>query len=283
VSCHTWPPKRRSKDLLVAIPSSVLSTDQTLELKTIKASTVSRALAIFRVSGVLLYSGLEDGGRDLGLLKNLLEYSLTPPHLKKKLYPVTGALRYAGLMHPLRLPNHEPPERPVVGSVLDGYVTRCGPRRCLVYLGKLGNGIIENRGFKPGTVITVSIAGVRPNGRILLEPASWGDTYTGFHVYTTSDLEESLESLKESGLLIVGATREGRCGLEALRDLATRVGSLKGLVLVIGSPRHDIFDYAPSSLFDYLVNTIPMQGTVSVRSEEAIYASLALINAFLEL
>ncbi|MEB2837263.1 MAG: hypothetical protein GSR80_000390 [Desulfurococcales archaeon] len=31
--------------------------------------------------------------------------------------------------------------------------------------------------------------------------------------------------------------------------------------------------------FDYIINTVPNQGTLTVRTEEALHATLALLNA----
>lgn len=277
--CYVWPPRRRQNSLLVALPSSILYTDQTLELKTLKAGFIARTLAIFRVTGAILYPGIEDKGRDLRVLRSLLEYSLTPPHLKRKLHPLTRILKYAGLMHPLRLPNHEPPHEPVKGAIIDGYVEECSKTTCKVFLGELGYGVIENRGYKPGKVITVSIRGSRGD-ELLLEPASWGSIYTGFQVVVASNIEAYLRKLKGEGYIIVGATREGSCGQEILEEAVRRSASLKGLVLMIGSPYHDIFDYASREVFDYKLNTVPSQGTISVRSEEALLATLAIFNLY---
>jgi len=38
-----------------------------------------------------------------------------------------------------------------------------------------------------------------------------------------------------------------------------------------------------SELVDFVVNTVPMQGTETVRTEEALVASLAIFNVVLEL
>jgi len=35
-----------------------------------------------------------------------------------------------------------------------------------------------------------------------------------------------------------------------------------------------------SEITDFVVNTIPEQGTETVRTEEALYASLAILNSF---
>ncbi len=280
MKCYTWPSRARQKSLLVALPSSILYTDQTLELKTIKASFLARILSIFRVTRAILYPGLEDKGRDLRVLRKLLEYSLTPPHLKRKLHPLTRTLKYAGLMQPLRLPNHELPLRPVKGVVIDGYVEACTEHICRVFLGELGYGVIENRGYKPGDVVTVSLRGFKGE-EVLLEQASWGSIYTGFDITVVNNIGAYLKKLKGRGYVIIGATKEGECSHETFKKAISRALSRKGLVLIIGSPYHDILDYAPRSVLDYEVNTVPFQGTISVRSEEALLATLALINFYI--
>ncbi|MFN4046727.1 MAG: putative RNA uridine N3 methyltransferase, partial [Acidilobaceae archaeon] len=87
-----WPPRRRHRKLAVAFPASVLATEDTLELKTIKAGVIGRVLAVYRVDQAVLFMDPESREGDLKLLKLLLEYMVSPPHLRRKLYPITREL-----------------------------------------------------------------------------------------------------------------------------------------------------------------------------------------------
>jgi hypothetical protein len=59
----------------------------------------------------------------------------------------------------------------------------------------------------------------------------------------------------------------------------------RNVLVAFGSPRKGLMEMATrrglelDQIFDYTVNTIPDQGTETVRTEEAISATLALFNA----
>jgi predicted SPOUT superfamily RNA methylase MTH1 len=58
----------------------------------------------------------------------------------------------------------------------------------------------------------------------------------------------------------------------------------RNVLVAFGSPRKGLMEMATERgleldrIFDYTVNTIPDQGTETVRTEEAINATLALFN-----
>lgn len=266
MTCTTWPPRRRPRPLHVAIPGSVLSTEPTLMMKTIKAGVIARALAIHRVDHVWVFRDPETSRQDMRLLTLLLKHASTPPHLKKKLFPLSSALRYAGLMPPLNIASHEVPLRPEPGAVIDGYVEECSGGSCRVFLGRLGYAILRGRA-RQGSVVTVRIAST--GSPLVVEEASWGDVYTGFRVSMRSSVEDLIRDARGSGLGVVATSRRGEC-VESIRNT--------GLLILFGGPHTGLLDYLDPSLFDVIANTVPHQGARTVRTEEAIHATLTRVR-----
>ena len=76
-----------------------------------------------------------------------------------------------------------------------------------------------------------------------------------------------------------------RYGEEASPELLERISQdaaiRGGVALLFGGPRRGLLDYTSRELYDLVVNMIPMQGVETVRTEEALYSCLSLINAYL--
>jgi len=274
--CYSWPPRRRSRRLTVAIPASILVTEDTLELKTLKAGLVGRILAVHRVDEVALYRDPDTDARDVRLLKLILEYMVTPPHLKRRLHPLREELRAVGLLPPLRTCSHEVPEDLKPGVKLDVFIESCDGSLCRAYLGKAGYGFIRGS-YRPGEVVTAVVKSVTEN-RIELEKSSWGNSYTGFRVRVRGDLEELVRSYRGRGYLVILSSKYGECIHEVVERLGGMIAESRGVLVVFGGPYRCPYEYTSHELYDAIVNTIPEQGTVSVRTEEAMVATLTAID-----
>ncbi|MEN2999978.1 MAG: putative RNA uridine N3 methyltransferase [Acidilobaceae archaeon] len=270
-----WPPPRRERRLSVALPGSVLSTEETLKLKTIKAGFVGRALAMFRVDEVILYRDEDTEEADLRLAQLLLEFMVTPPHLRKKVFPLSPQLSAAGLLPPLRLVTHDPPAEPAPGAKIEGLVVSCKGDLCKVFLGKLGTAVLLGRA-EVGRRMTVVVKSMEP---LVVEQSSWGKVYTGFEVRREDLLQRAIRRSREAGEAVIASSRLGRSVGEAAGELLSMVARARGALVVFGGPRLCPYEEAPH-LFDMALNTVPYQGTFTVRTEEALYATLsALTNA----
>ena len=87
---------------------------------------------------------------------------------------------------------------------------------------------------------------------------------------------QELERLRSSGFALIGTSRYGSTQYGLLKELAERP-----LAVVIGGPRTGLLQYVRRTDFDLVINTVPGQGTETVRSEEALFSTLALINSVL--
>lgn len=263
-------PSVREKPLSVAFPGSVVSVDETVELKTIKVSVLARALAMFRVSEAVIYRDADTSERDMKLVEILMRYFLTPPHLRRLVFPVRKELRAVGLAQPLRLTAHEAPSVPKKGIVVEGYVESCEGDVCTINLGRLGRGRLAAR-VKEGSIVTVRIESVGDFMELSL--ATRGGEYTGFSLRMAGDIREVIEEYRKRGYLIVASSRHGR----PARGLAMKAGG-NGVLVIFGGPRQCPYEFLPKDLFDLAINSVPEQGIVTIRTEEAIIATLSALE-----
>lgn len=274
MECWKWPPPRRGKTINLIVASSILTVEETLELKTLKVGVIARLAGIYRVDAVTVYRDKWSTPRDHGLMKTILEYAATPPHLRRRLIPLKPELKAAGYLPPLRLPGHDLPRKPYKGLVMEGIVESCTHESCLVYLGSYGVGRLHPGNYRVGGRVTVEV--VDPEGLTLRE-ARDRDLYLGFRVEDAGRLDRYLARLKGEGFTIIGASRRGEC---LSLGILEKLYAAKGVALVFGGPRGEVTEDADPSLYDAVINTIPLQGSRTVRTEEAVAATLAVLNAF---
>lgn len=254
--------------LTVAIPSSLTADSSGLREKTLKVGWVARAAAVYRVDEVFVYG--DPRHDDADTIAAVLGYAECPPYLRKRLVPKQEKLKYAGAIPPLRTPHHAVSEEPVEGEYREGVVLEregVGGGAAWVDVGFDSPALLL--GGNPGsgrriTVKTVSREKPVEVARVSPEevPHYWGySVETG----TPGEMEERYRGL---GLSVVGTSREGRDVRGA--DLPD------GVALVFGSPLGGIGELPIRT--DEVVNTVPSQGSHTVRTEEAIHASLAVLN-----
>jgi len=91
--------------LAVSLPDTVLEEQESPRYKTAKLGLIARACAIYGVDLIEVFR--DPGGKgESDAIRKVLEYLETPQYLRKRLYPLDEALRYAGLLPPLRIPSH---------------------------------------------------------------------------------------------------------------------------------------------------------------------------------
>ncbi len=273
-------PPRRKVEIDIAVPSSIVSEAPDLREKTRKVGYVGRAAAVFRVSRICVYKDSSD--EDLKLVSKLLEYQSTPPYLRKALFPLTKELKYAALLPPLRTPTHDPDffnvrvREGIVKKVGAGFVVEAGLHKPVLIKG--------GKGLKPGERVFVRV--LRDGGRFFIgEIVEDVDFYTHFTVKTYSSPQDFVDAVVGEGALLVGTDREGADIRSVAQGLRRDAVSKGRVVIVFGGPKagiFEIFDRELLSRFVYIVNTAPMQGTATVRTEEAVFITLAIFNLMLD-
>ena len=279
------PPPRRQQRVTVAIPASLTLDIPHLREKTARIGQVGRSLAIFRVEQVLIYTDQDTpfARKEALIIEKILRFQDTPPYLRRALFPVDSDLAFTGILPPLRTPNHPDKKEPEPGAIRDGIVMATSK------VSKVNTGFQEpvtvNARLTQGTRVTVRLNRVRPLEGEIVDPAKlaiyWG-------VQVTRDQRPLGQILKRSAHdLTISTSREGTDIREVTGQLRERWRISKNPIILFGSPAEGIpkilartKDTLPYDSFN--INTFRDQGTETVRTEEAILGTLALLNALVE-
>jgi len=252
--------------LSVAIPSSALINENDPKIKMFKLGLIARACAIFRVEEIIVYRDPKLDESDF--IKDVLEYLELPQYLRRHLIPIKPTLRYVGVLPPLRIPSHKP-KRLKVGEVREGVVRRVAPDgTCWVDIGLDALALLKpKRRLKRGARVTVRVCSKKP---LVVEEAE-PDEYWGYKVRKA----ELKDILRRKNVVITSR----RCGVVGLEELRRCVR--EPLTLIFGSPEEGVFEIAERlglKVDAKCWNTVPMQGVETVRLEEAVLATLAIVN-----
>lgn len=238
-------------------------------------------MAVFRVDEVVVV-GIEGYEDDTRLVDLILNYAVTPPYLRRAVYPLKPELRFAGLTKPLSIYTHNPTNKPPrIGQLREGIVTRSWGMRAKAYVGLRNECVVQSfRELSPGQRILVRIESVDPL-RCVEVSRDDVEEYTGY-VVRIVDQENVKGALR--GCFTVNATKRGAPITD--RKIGKKVVSGwrgAGCVNVLfGDPRHDFDELVPIRP-SLSVNFIPEQGTFTVRSVEAVWAALSILNYLYEI
>jgi len=264
----------------VVFPSSVLSVEHGLLLKTLRIYQFIRYSSIFGVDEVFVYW---DRGVDYrehvdytGLFIKIANYLLTPPYLRRRLIPIDSDLRFVGTLPPLRLEAYSVSREGFIGEKRVGVLVKNG--YVDIGLKKLFRVAGDCRVFRDRYVY-VSIESIDPPITRCVDE----EPYLGPLVSGVDDLVELLNRMKLNGYYIIATSRRGvKPSLSELSTLRDR----DRVVLLFGSPKHGLYEilsrygYELEDLVDSVWNTIPGQRVKTVRTEEALLITLALLNIF---
>ncbi|MDW8044304.1 MAG: putative RNA uridine N3 methyltransferase [Nitrososphaerota archaeon] len=274
--------------LSIAIPDSLVSEEKDLREKTVKIGMVGRACAIFKVHKIYIYKDHGNYERDFQIIKSLLEYMETPQYLRKKLFTKKEELRFVGILPPLRTPHHKllkPLSEVKVGEFREGLVVRVKDR-LMVDVG-LSSLIPLNGSINEGSRVTVRFTQPYPNLRCEIVDRSVIDEYWGYVVERGPILSKLVKNVKSE--LFIVTSREGRLINELWDEFVKEVKKAKKILIAFGSPRKGIHEIlaeegcTPENFTRFIINMFPKQGTETIRTEEAILGTLALINLALHM
>lgn len=276
--------------LAIAIPASVISDTPHLREKTAKIGLIGRAAAIFRVQEIHVYP---DNTRvnqtlDLNFIAKLLNYIETPQYLRKRLYKIEPDLQYAGILPPLRTPHHPTSGKNrdlKVGEYREGIIIGKSKEGLTVDIGVQTMALLRERQFTVDERLTVQV--VRSGDHIEVQSVNREDvpTYWGFQV----KIEETSfgHMLKNENFdLVISTARIADNFTDVSEKIAKRWNNASRVMVAFGAPTRGLHEIAKDEglriedLSDFVVNTVPMQGTATVRTEEALFASLAIFNVY---
>ena len=280
-------PARRSQIVSVALPASLTLDIPHLREKTARLGFVSRALATFRVEEAIIYrdrTGAEID-REAKLIEKMLTYIETPQYLRRLVFKIDPDLQYAGTLPPLRTPNHPDKQNPSPGLLREGVVVQSGPSS-MVEAG-FRNVVRVKSKLPTSDRITIRLTRISPEleGEIV-EPSGL-TIYWGFRVARGNvSLSEIVRNRKFD--LTISTSRKGTDVREITPELREKWKSSKRPLIVFGSPNDGVPEILArsgmnvSDSMDFDLNTIPDQGVETVRTEEALWSSLAVINVLEE-
>jgi predicted SPOUT superfamily RNA methylase MTH1 len=276
------------KKLAIAIPASVISDTPHLREKTSKIGLIGRSAAIFRVDEIIIYPDNREANqsRDMDFIALLLNYLETPQYLRKNLFKLETRLQFAGILPPMRTPHHL-----VSGNVKDlktgeyreGVVLSQAKEGLLVDIGVSKSAILRQKQYAIGDRLTLQV--VKAGEQVEMQTVNRDDlsVYWGFRVRVEKRTFGQLVMDGEFDLTIATA-RLGDKFVNVAGEMEKRWKTARKILLSFGAPTRGLYDIAKSeglnlnAIVDFVVNMLPGQGTVTVRTEEALLASLAILN-----
>ncbi|XP_066259976.1 putative methyltransferase C9orf114 [Euwallacea similis] len=297
--------------LSIAVPGSILENAQSAELRTYLAGQIARAACIFKVDEIVVFDdyadeasakksrfdpgdGSTESRHSCVQLGRILQYLECPQYLRKHFFPIHKDLQYCGLVNPLNAPHHL--------SMRDKFVFREGV--VLDMPVKAGKGSIVNAGLlKQVRVDKVLVPGIRCTVKLLPQdqnskklkgtivspslPRSETGIYWGYSVRIANSLSKVFSHCpyKKGYDLTIGTSDKGTSVDEftcpKYKHLLVVFGGLHGLEAALEND--SVLDADdPSLLFDSYLNTIPEQGSKTIRTEEAILISLTALKSKLK-
>jgi predicted SPOUT superfamily RNA methylase MTH1 len=269
--------------LQVAIPDTSLVDCPDLREKTVKVGSLARAMAVFRVDSVMVYkTGHVPASqkKDVDLLVRLLEYMDTPQYLRKRVFPISPSLKYVGLLPPLRTPSH--PLITAIENLIEG-MHRWGiqSRDGHVDIG-VKQLIVHPEPVSEREPTLFRIVQTKPKIRLEVASRDEVEEYWGFRVTRIGSLVENLRDTSEATRIVFSRHAPSYAILED--EIKSTVSNTKSVLAVFGGPKRGVGALLSEDKnelkknVDFWVNTIPDQGTETVRLEEALFASLGLLN-----
>lgn len=269
------------RERAILIPSSLNMESRDRRESTLKIGQIARAAAVFRMNRIVIYRDPEHN--DSRFIEMVLRYMDTPQYLRKMLIPRREELRHVGMLPPLRTAHH-----PIKSESLKIGELRVGA-------------VVESVGSDGGVWVEIGInrpiplrteekipVGQRLNVRIFsqqplaAEPVDPLDIphYWGFETEIVESLEGRLAAMHAQGACIVLTSRKGKALTPDLLSKMGQQGHKRDLAVAFGSPARGVDAFLSKQSMDRyeMINTIPHQGTETVRMEEALFATLALLN-----
>jgi len=279
------------KKTSIAIPASVVSDTPHLREKTSKIGLIGRAAAIFKVNEIII---CPDNPRtsqtaEMDLIATLLAYMETPQYLRKRLFKIKPDLQFAGILPPLRTPHHPLNRRAKnlqIGEYREGATVSMTKEGTLIDIGVEQPALLLNVQEPMDKRVTVRIAEIGKRVEIDLVDR---DEALGYWGYSVNIETQSFGKLlrNRSFDLTIATSKLGAPFNNVAEELAQKWEKATNILVAFGAPSQGLYDIAKKEgldlnrVVDFVINTFPVQGTETVRTEEALIASLAILNTCL--
>ncbi len=262
----------------IAIPDSSLIEEPTPLDKSMKIGQIARACSIFHVNIIYLYHEADGRDRDRSLLRTLLRFLETPQYLRRTMYRKEDDLRFAGSLSPLKIPSHvqtPDPKKIKQGDVRDGVIVFArGQKFVDVGFEQL---IPYHGSEEEGKRIIIQFKEGYPNFSIKQIRRDEIKQYWGYEVKESSSLTNLLANWNS---FVIFTSRKGKV-VHKTQKFFQEVADSEVLV-VFGSPKRGVHEILGKALGNVprsqILNFFPDQATETVRLEEAILGTLAILN-----
>lgn len=287
---ETISPLKRFNKLFIAIPASFVSDMPHLREKTFRIGLIGRAAAMFRVDEVIIYPDMSnvDQKRDIKLIQTILSYMETPQYLRKRLFKIIPELQYAGTLPPLRTPHHptaNKTENLAQNEYREGVVLSHSKEGSLIDIGVEQPIMVLGAKLEANMRVIVKITELDDRHlKAVLANLKEVKTYWGYRISVSN--VPFVQFLKKSQLgLVIATSRRGKPITTVWDELKKRWKSSQNTLVAFGAPTQGLYEIAAHEHFKlddvahFVVNSIPNQATETVRTEEAIYATLSILNS----
>jgi len=209
----------------------------------------------------------------------ILKYLETPQFLRRRLFPKMNDLKFAGVLQPLKIPSHITPANSKKinrGDVREGIVVSIkgkkfvdvGINQLIQFFGKTSIGKRVTIQFKEGY----------PKFSVKEIDKSEVPVYWGYAIKERANLFSLLNEWKGN---IIITSRKGKIATKEQVSKYTK--SDQPTLIVFGSPEKGVHEILGGKMKNVqnakTLNFFPDQATQTVRLEEALLGTLAIINA----
>lgn len=282
-----FAPKRREKFISIALPSSLVKDTPHLREKISKIGLIGRIASIYRIEEIIIYLDkfYPEQFKEARLINLILEYMEMPQYLRKYTFKIMPQLKYVGILPPLRTPNHlvtNKFEELRVGDIREGVVINSDRRISLVNVGFKKLAKVKYY-FKEGSRVTLRIKSVKKE--VWANPVKKEEIsiYWGYHViFPKISLGEVIRRMKYD--VVIATSKHGRNVNECIDELNDEWEKANSILIIFGSPAHGVDEHLlkeniiTEDMTNFKINMIPDQGVETVRTEEAVNASLSILN-----
>jgi predicted SPOUT superfamily RNA methylase MTH1 len=210
----------------------------------------------------------------------------TPQYLRKSLFGLRRELQYAGILPPLRTPHHPLNRRTEdlkTGEYREGATLSKSGEGTAIDIGVEKPAFIPNRQLTLNQRVTVKITKIEK--QIEVQPANRDEipAYWGYQVTTERN---SLGKLIRAANfdLTIATSKRGVPFADVAGEIAGRWKNANKILVAFGAPAQGLYEILKNeglnlnNVVDFVVNTMAGQRTETVRTEEALIASLAILS-----
>jgi hypothetical protein len=216
----------------------------------------------------------------------LLSYLETPQYLRKRFFRIDPRLQYAGILPPLRTPHHplnRKARKVKAGEYREGATLSKTKEGMLVDIGVERPALMRETQWGLGKRLTLQVVAVNEHVEV---QAVTRDAVPGYWGYKVRLEKQSFGSLVENGGfdLIIATSKLGAPFVDVAEKMGEQWREAECPLVAFGAPARGLHEImgdeglSLDDLADFVVNMVPGQGTETVRTEEALFASLAVLN-----